>query len=102
METIEKVAAVCAAISSIAAAIAVLVKVVKWFAALKEKIDIIAEHESENYASILRLTIMSPDMPLSERLIAGDKYVSFGGNGEVKAKYNALRKQYEAREGQAS
>lgn len=52
-------------------------------------------HDRENYLNILRLVIMSEEMPLSERIAAGDKYISLGGNGAVKHKYQELLKQLE-------
>lgn len=58
------------------------------------------EHATDNYMSILQLKIMSPYMPLSERIKAGDKYVSLGGNGEIKHKYHQLIKELEKRESQ--
>ncbi len=42
-------------------------------------------HSHENYMGILRLTIMSNEMPIGERIVAGHKYLKEGGNGEVKA-----------------
>ena len=42
------------------------------------------EHSMENYMSLLRLTIMSSEMPIGERIVAGHKYLKLGGNGEVK------------------
>lgn len=51
----------------------------------------ITEHVGENHLAALRLTIMSSDMPMSERLIAGEKYVNRGGNGDVKRFYNELK-----------
>ncbi len=53
------------------------------------------EHSFDNYMSIMQLKIMSPYMPLSERIKAGDKYVKLGGNGEVKHKYYQLIKELE-------
>lgn len=47
-------------------------------------------HDRENYLNILRLVIMSEEMPLSERISAGDKYIKLGGNGAVKHKYQDL------------
>lgn len=44
-------------------------------------------HDNEQYMAILRLTVMSQEMPVSERLIAGKKYIDLGGNGDVKAFY---------------
>ncbi len=50
-------------------------------------------HSKDNYMSIMQLKIMSPYMPLTERIKAGDKYVELGGNGEVKHKYQQLLNQ---------
>jgi hypothetical protein len=57
---------------------------------LEQKVDKLVEHDEDQYLSILRLTIMSEEMPISERIIAGDKYVKKGGNGEVKKYYQKL------------
>lgn len=61
---------------------------------LEEKVDELAEHDKEQYLSILRLTIMSEGMPISERIIAGDKYVKKGGNGDVKEYYQNMLKEH--------
>ncbi len=45
------------------------------------------EHDREQYLAILRLTVMSEEMPISERIIAGKKYIDEGGNGDVKKFY---------------
>lgn len=57
---------------------------------LEEKVDELGEHDRDQYLSILRLTIMSEEMPISERIIAGDKYVKKGGNGDVKKYYEKM------------
>ena len=57
---------------------------------LEEKVDELVEHDKEQYLSILRLTIMSEGMPISERIVAGDKYVKKGGNGDVKEYYHQM------------
>ena len=44
----------------------------------------IKKHCHENYLTNLRLTIMSSEMPLGERIVAAEKYISEGGNGDVK------------------
>ncbi|MBQ8765391.1 MAG: hypothetical protein IJZ16_01165 [Clostridia bacterium] len=49
-----------------------------------KEIPDIKRHCYENYLSGLRLTVMSNEMPLGERIIAGQKYIDEGGNGEVK------------------
>lgn len=55
------------------------------------------EHTTENYLNNLRLVIMSEEMPIEERLRAGEKYIKAGGNGQVKAFYKKLQKNYQER-----
>lgn len=59
-------------------------------AELLEKVDTLVEHDQEQYLSILRLTIVEENMPISERIIAGDKYIKKGGNGDVKKYYQQM------------
>ena len=61
---------------------------------LEQKVDKLVEHDQEQYLSILRLTIMSESMPISERIIAGDKYVKKGGNGDVKKYYQKMLQEH--------
>ena len=49
-----------------------------------ESIPTIERHCLENYLTGLRLTVMNKDMPIGERIAAGNKYIELGGNGEVK------------------
>ena len=56
--------------------------------------DELREHNTENYLNNLRLVIMSEEMPIGERLRAGEKYIKAGGNGEVKAYYKKLQKEF--------
>ncbi len=51
---------------------------------LTKSLEDLKEHSNENYMSLLRLTIMSNEMPIGERIVAGHKYLKSGGNGEVK------------------
>lgn len=55
-----------------------------------KEIPEIKEHCYENYLTNLRLTIMSEEMPLGERIIAGQKYIDAGGNGDVKKYVNEV------------
>lgn len=61
---------------------------------LEAKVDKLAEHDKEQYLALLRLTVMSSDMPVSERIIAGAEYVKKGGNGEVKKYYQKLLEEH--------
>ena len=60
---------------------------------LEKKFERIAEHDKEQYLAILRLTIMAEHIPVSERIVAGDKYIKLGGNGDVKAYYEQFLKE---------
>ena len=60
----------------------------------KTKVEGLGTHEEENYMSLLRLTVMSSDMPLSERIIAGRKYIEGGGNGDVKKWVLSVDREY--------
>ena len=60
---------------------------------LEKKFEKIAEHDKEQYLAILRLTIMADQIPVSERIVAGDKYIKLGGNGDVKAYYEQFLKE---------
>ena len=62
--------------------------------AISNKVDKLIEHDNEQYLSILRLTLMSPEIPISERIIAGDKYIKAGGNGDCKHYYFELLKEH--------
>lgn len=65
------------------------------FAEIDKKLDGMKKHQDEQYLAILRLTIMSEEMPMAERLIAGRKYEKLGGNGEVKQFLHQLEAQCE-------
>ena len=64
-------------------------------AEIDKKLGKMQEHQDEQYLAILRLTIMSEEMPMGERLIAGQKYVKLGGNGDVKKFLHQLEAQCE-------
>lgn len=51
---------------------------------LVDRFEDLERHSRENYLNILRLIVMSPNMPLGERIIAGKSYLKHGGNGEIK------------------
>lgn len=87
-EKIILIASVITAISVILTAIVTAYKFVRKWDNWREEKD---KHDIENYKAILRLVIMTPEMPLSERIEAGDVYVNkLNGNGGVKQKYKEL------------
>ena len=78
------------AIAAIAAAVVVVMKIIKPILELLKKVDKLEEHQRETYMQTLRLVITSEEMPLEERISAGDKYIQMGGNGAVKHLYQEL------------
>lgn len=76
-------------IGGVITAIGIISGALMWFFKLATKelnktLKELKEHSHENYMGILRLTIMSREMPIGERIVAGHKYLEKGGNGEVK------------------
>lgn len=98
-ETLLIIAGAIGAITTISVFIKKIVQKIKkcinFFKGLQTQIDKIEEHCRENYMRELQIIIMSEEMPLGERLRAGEDYVNNGGNGEIKAKYRVLLKKYE-------
>lgn len=68
---------------------------VKYFSDLKENVDTLLEHDNAQYMAILRLTVMSDNIPLSERIAAGKEYLESGGNGDVRRFYEENLKPYD-------
>ncbi len=86
----EKIILVGSLLTSLGVVITSCLKLYKFLRKWEEWVEETGEHSKDNYMSILQLKIMSPYMPLTERIKAGDKYVKSGGNGEVKQKYYEL------------
>lgn len=61
---------------------------------ISKRLDKMEQHDNEQYLSILRLTIMSEEMPVSERIVAGEEYVKRGGNGDVSKFYQEFLEQH--------
>ena len=61
---------------------------------LDRKVDKLAKDNDEQHTDILRLTIFEDNLPISERIIAGDKYLRKGGNGDTKKFYQQMLKEH--------
>jgi hypothetical protein len=83
LDLIIKVAAFLGALGVICGAIIKVFNII--IKPLKDALTELNTHIHENYMGILRLTIMSNEMPIGERIVAGHKYLKEGGNGEVKS-----------------
>lgn len=81
--------------ASIIVALTTIVTATKTVYKLARNIEKFSETQNEIQLSVLRLTVINEGMPLDERVDAGEKYVSKGGNGSVHALYDVLREEYE-------
>lgn len=92
IEVIVLIASAITSFSVILTAIVTAYKFIRKWEKWKEDKD---KHDIENYKAILRIVIMTPEMPLSERIEAGDVYVNtLNGNGGVKQKYKELLQRF--------
>lgn len=90
------IAGALAGISALIVKIAgVIKKVIEYFKDLKEKVNTLIDNDKEQQKSIYKLTVMSENMPLSERIAAAKKYMALGGNGEIKAYYEEHLKPFD-------
>lgn len=99
MEWLKGISDICSYLSIIGTLLAVALKGAAYLRRMNEKIDRLEGYSHNDYMNTLKLTIMSEEIPLEERLIAGEKYVQEGGNGAIKAKYRLLQEEYEKRNG---
>lgn len=82
---------VASVLTAVGTILAVAIKVYKFVRKCEKWIEKKDKHDIEQYKDILRIKIMMPEMPLSERIAAGDIYVNtLHENGGVKSKYLEL------------
>lgn len=62
---------------------------------LEERFENIDETLKENTIHILKMAVLDTDMPLVDRIHAGERYLAMGGNGTVKKVYEKLLDDYE-------
>lgn len=88
---VEKILLIASVLTALGIIVATAIKVYKFIRKWEKWIETKDKHDREQYVQILRLVIMTPEMPLSERIAAGDIYVNeLHKNGGVKQKYNEL------------
>ena len=86
-------------IASIVTAITVIsstcFKVYKFFRNLEKKYDEMNDILQNNTLYILKIAVLDEQLPITDRLHAGELYMDLGGNGAVKKKYQELLKEYD-------
>ena len=67
-----------------------------------ERLERLEKHDKLQYQALLRLTVMNDEMPMSERLMAGQEYVDGGGNGDVRHYFENMKAKVDSKEAEAS
>ena len=72
MEWLKGISDICSYLSIIGTLLAVALKGAAYLRRMNEKIDRLEGYSHNDYMNTLKLTIMSEEIPLEERLIAGE------------------------------
>ena len=48
-----------------------------------------------NTIHVLKIAVLDPNLPLTDRIHAGEQYIAMGGNGTIKRIYESLLDEYE-------
>lgn len=62
---------------------------------LEKKYETIDAMLKTNTLHILKLAVLNDNLPLTDRINAGEQYIKLGGNGFIKKKYEHLLDEYE-------
>jgi hypothetical protein len=68
-------------------------KIYIFFRNLEKKYDEMNDILKNNTLFILKIAVLDDQLPLTDRLHAGELYMNLGGNGAVKKKYQELLKE---------
>lgn len=74
---------------------AFLFKIYNFFRKLEKKYDEMNELLKNNTIHLLKIAVLDEDLPLTDRIHAGEQYIKLGGNGFIKKKYERLLEEYE-------
>ena len=78
-------------ISALTVIVTFMMKIYKFFNSIEKKYDQMNETLKKNTLYILKIAILSEELPLVDRIHAGETYVAMGGNGMVKKKIENLQ-----------
>lgn len=69
-------------------------RVEKKFDMIEAKFDTIESNLRSDSMYIYKIAVMSEELPLVDRIRAGEQYLAMGGNGIIKKKYEELLNSY--------
>lgn len=96
IDTVLLVASILSAFTVIGA---FMIKTYRFFSKIEKKYDEMNENLRKNTLYILKIAILSEEMPMIDRIHAGEAYIAMGGNGMVKKKLEKLMREYEKEQG---
>ena len=98
----EQLAILASAITSLTVIITGFSKVYKFIRKTEEKyeqidkkFDMINKTMKVNTIHLLKIAVLDENLPLTDRIHAGEEYIALGGNGFIKKKYEKLLEEYE-------
>ena len=98
----EYLAVIASAVTSVTVIITGFLKVYKFLRKTEEKYDKIEEKFEminktmrTNTIHLLKIAVLDENLPLTDRIHAGEEYIALGGNGFIKKKYEKLLEEYE-------
>ena len=82
-------------ITAIGVVIGAIIKIHKILSRMERKFDEYDSIVKENTMHILKMALLSDNLPITDRINAGKRYLELGGNGYGKIIYKQLVKQIE-------
>lgn len=92
---IDSILITASVITALTAISAFLFKIYNFFRKLEKKYDEMNELLKNNTIHLLKIAVLDEDLPLTDRIHAGEQYIKLGGNGFIKKKYERLLEEYE-------
>ena len=86
---------IAALITAIGVIVGAVLKIHSVLNRLEKKFDDYDDMLKENTLHILKMALLSEDLPITDRINAGKRYLELGGNGYGKIVYNQLIKRIE-------
>lgn len=86
---------IAALITAIGVIVGAVLKIHSVLNRLEKKFDDYDDMLKENTLHILKMALLSEDLPITDRINAGKRYLELGGNGYGKIVYNQLIRRIE-------
>lgn len=92
---IDTVLIVGSVITALTVILTFFVKLYNFFNNLEKKYDEINVMIKANTVHVLKLAVLNDNLPITDRIHAGEEYIKLGGNGFVKKRYEKLLDEYD-------